>query len=315
MTAAIDIAPMLGDASGGASSAGYHQIADYLSCPKKFQYAKVRGIRQPLTGTPAYFAVGSMFHAARAAWFTTGFRPWEECRERLTAAILEVEQHYELPVHPSAAKDATRYMEEYVEHYLGRPHPKPLAAEYPIGPSEVGGEERTARLDDVSYYDEGGGKLWIGESKTTSTDIGGAVEEYTLHGQPMLQVLLWRASPQGAAMYGDVAGVMLDVLQKGYGGKRCTFARVPIEVTDLSLKWYERELGQAVRESKLITWDSEPQRRIASCTTMIGSRRVACPFRDLCRFGRDAALGYVTPDGKRLTDHEPEAGKERMPWE
>ena len=311
----IQIAPMLGDASGGASSAGYHQIEAYLRCPKMYQLKMVRKIRTPLSGTPAYFAVGAMFHAARAVWFTSGFPAWADCADPIRAAIAKVEKEYTLPVPESAAKDAFRYAQEYVEHYSGRPHPKTVAAEYLLGPAGVGGEDRTARIDDVSYYSEGGGKLYIGESKTTSTDIGTAVTEYTLHGQPMLQVLLWRAANQGRAQYGDVAGVMLDVVQKGYGGKHCQFARVPIEVTEHSLSWYSKALGEAVRQSKLVTWDSEVERRITSCSTMIGTRRCPCAYQSLCRFGRDAALEYVMEDGKRLTDFEADSERNVMPWE
>lgn len=313
---AIDIAAFLGDASGGASAAGYHQIQAYLQCPKKFQLAKVRGVQVPMAGTPSYFAVGSMLHAARAVWFTSKFPAWEQCKDAIKDAISKVEAEYnaKLPVPPDAARDALRYAEEYVDHYLGLPHPKVVAAEYPLGPALVGGEDRTARIDDVSYYAEGGGKLYIGECKTTSTSPSAAITEYTLHGQPMLQVLLWRAAHQGREMYGDVAGVMLDVVQKGYSGKRCTFARIPIEVTEYSLQWYSRMLGAAVKASKLVTWDSDEDRRITSCTSMIGKGRIACQYQELCRFGRDAALSYVTADGNRLTDFEPTDDKKVMPW-
>lgn len=308
------IAPMLGDASGGASSAGYHQIESFLKCPKRFQFDKVRGITTPRSGTPMHFAVGTLFHAGRARWFTSGFQAWDDCQEHINAAMKKALEEYKLPVPPATLGIVSEYMRQYVNHYVGQPHPKTVAAEYPVGPSEICGVTRTARLDDVSYYHEGGGRLWIGESKTTS-DMNGTLTQYRMHGQPMLQVLLWRAAHNGAPILGDVAGVMLDITEKGYGGKPCRFHREPIEVTQHSLDWYAENLAKAVRDSQTIEWDSEVERRIASCTEMVGTKRVECPYHGLCRYGRDAGLSYVLADGTRLTDFVATEHQTKMPWE
>jgi hypothetical protein len=82
----------------------------------------------------------------------------------------------------------------------------------------------------------------------------------------------------------------------------------------VSRVWWARALSKAIREAREVTWDSEVDRRVTSCTEMSGSRRVACPYRDLCQHGRDAALQFVTADGNRLTDYEPREGQEKMPW-
>jgi hypothetical protein len=299
-----------------AGRAGYHQIETYLKCPKRFQFDKVRKVGLPIRATPDYFVTGTMVHAGRAAWFISGFKTdavtWAFIKEEMEKCIAG----YDLPVGPGVLPEAIRYVEEYVEHYAMRPHPSVIGAEYNLGPADIGdGEVRTARLDDISFYPEAGRKLCVGECKTTGTDIATTVSQYQLHGQPILQAMLWRAAAQGAAMHGDISGVMLDVIQKGYRGKRCQFARVFIEVTETSRVWWSKMLAKAIREARDVTWDSEPDRRITSCTEMSGSRRVACPYRPLCQHGRDAALEFVTADGKRLTEHERVPGKERMPWE
>ena len=310
------IHPTLGDATGGASAAGYHNIESYLKCPKRYQFDKVRGVRLPMSGTPTYFAVGAMVHAGRAAWFTSGFGTDEATLAHMHAEMDRVMAAYELPVPESAREEARRYIGEYVEHYAGRAHPKVIGAEYTLGPADVGdGEVRTARLDDIAFYPEMNGRLCVGEFKTTSTDIATTVLQYKLHGQPILQAMLWRAAMQGAAMHGDVTGVMLDVMQKGYKGKRCQFARVFVEVTEHSRQWMSKLLARSIRDARAVTWDSDVERRVTSCTEMSGSRRVMCPYQPLCQHGRDAALEFVTADGARLTDFEPGEGRERMPWE
>jgi hypothetical protein len=311
----VDIEPLLGE--GGPSPFGYHAVESYLWCPKEYQYDKVRKVTVPRAATPDYFAVGSMVHAGRAKWFAEKFNMATESIAAVMQATEDAAAKYPLPVSGEAIKEAKRYVTEYIEHYSIQAKPKVIAAEYPIeGDLYVPfvSTKRTARLDDVSFYAEAQGKLCVGECKTTGSDIPSTVLQYTMHGQPSLQVLLWKKN--AAHMYGDVAGVMLDIIKKGYKGKRCEFARRFVEVTPHMLAWYERSLAANVVDAGLVKWDSEPERRITSCTRMVGRGRVQCRYFDLCRFGRDAALSYVTEnDGKRLTDYEPKPGQEKMPWE
>ena len=53
MSDALDIDPIHNE--GGASGAGWSEIAAYLRCPKEYQLAKVRGIIKPTAATPDYF--------------------------------------------------------------------------------------------------------------------------------------------------------------------------------------------------------------------------------------------------------------------
>lgn len=310
---------LLGDASGGATSAGYHHIESFLRCAKEFQYAQVRGIHEPRAQVPDHFAVGQLFHAGRARWFSLrhalGADAWAKIQDAVKAAAVE----NKLPVSLNAEQRALALLNEYVDFWSKRPKPDPVAAEYFIGPSElVPGDPtsaRTARLDDVSHYPESGGKLALGESKTTSTDVGDTINQYTLHGQPLLQIALWKMAPQGEAMHGPVAGVVLDVVKKPYGKDRCKFAREFIPVNDRVVAWFVKNLQRSLREASQITWDTDAPRNISACTRMVGRMRAPCPYRELCRFGRSASVKYVLRDGKSLLTWKPKPGETVPPWE
>lgn len=303
---------------GGASAKGWHKIASFLRCPKMYQLEQVRKLTVPAAQVPDHFAVGSLFHAGRARWFASRFKRDEKTWQKIADAVREAVEEYELPVSHQAEERALKLLHAYVDHYSMRPLPDPVAAEYLVGPAPVvaadSGHLRTARLDDVSRYPEAGGKLCIGESKTTSGSANECVNEYLLHGQPMLQLLLWRNCPNGEAKHGKAAGIMLDITCKPQGGKgRPKFARYFIDVPDSTLDWYGESLRDYLEVAEGIDWDSEVPRNITSCTYMAGRARVACPFRDLCRHGRSAAGQFVLPGGKSLLDPKNWKGKV-APW-
>lgn len=303
--------------AGGPSGLGYSEVESYLVCPKSYQLAKVRGIGKPVTQTPDYFAVGSFLHAGRARWFAQKFDMGDETWKMIVADIDKVRSEFTLPVSETAYMTALRYVKEYVDHWAVRPRPNIVAVEHMLGPVQLDGEktERTARLDDFGFYPEAGNALCIGECKTTSAAISDVANQYTLHGQPALQRLLWELAPQGEATYGAVKGMILDVVQKGYGGKRCQFARLFVEVPDRVTGWVGENLAAALRAKDNMTWDTKAERRVTSCTRLIGKARVACPYRDLCLYGRAGALGYAFEDGSSITEWEPSAGAETAPWD
>lgn len=311
---------ILGKSDGGATSAGWHSIESFLRCPKEYQFKMVRGIHTPLVQTPDHFAVGSLYHAGRARWFALRFASDEAAWQKIKDAVQEESAVQKLPVSLDAERRALGLLQEYVDHYSRLPLPKPVAAEYFVGPAPmVKGDpfmlHRTARLDDVSFYPEAGGKLCVGESKTTSTDLNDTINQYTLHGQPILQLVLWKMSPNGEAKYGPAAGIMLDIVKKPYGRDRCKFVREFVPVTDYTLQWYVRNMQRHLRAAAQIDWNADATRNIGSCTRMVGRARIACEFRDLCRFGKDGTSQYVMGDGQSLRSHKPEEGKEKYPWE
>lgn len=304
----------------GPSSAGWHKIQSFLECPKKYQFSQVRGIYAPTAETPDYFAIGQLFHVAKAHWFARHFADDEGTRAAIRTRVAKAADKAKLPISAKAQQQALRYFEEYVHHWKMRPKPKVLAAEYDIGPAPIAphltGTQatwRTARLDDVSYYEESGGRLAIGESKTTSGSINDCINEYTLHGQPMLQLLLWKTAPQGEAMHGPVSGVVLDVIKKGYS-EPSKFSRVWLPINNDALAWYAKTLHHAVLHAASMHWDNDVPRNITSCTRMAGRARVACEFRELCMHGRSAAVRYLLPGGKSLSKWVPDEDHTVPPW-
>jgi hypothetical protein len=307
--------PLPVNTTSGPTSAGWHEIEAYMRCPKEYQFKQVRKIRKPQAQTPDYFAVGQLFHVAKAHWFARQFDSSEATLTEIRNLLMDAAAQNKLPVAMSAIQTTLRYFEEYVAHYRMAPRPRVLAAEYDVGPAAlIPGDDsmlwRTARLDDVSYYPEAGNKLCIGETKTTSGTISDCVMQYTLHGQPILQRLLWKVAPQGEAMHGPVVGVMLDVIQKGYSGKPCKFQRVFIPISDYTLEWYAKSLRAVVQASKTVTWDSDELRNVSMCSRLIGRARLPCEYRELCMYGRSASINYVLEDGSSLlTSKKGEAWK------
>lgn len=305
---------------GGASAAGWHKIEKILLCETEYKLAVVRGIRRPQEYNPDHFSVGSIFHAGRARWFSLKFSTSASSWQKIRDACDQEAQEMQLPVTFKASKQALVYLTEYIEHYRMLPKPRPIAAEYLLGPCKLRPSDplymfRTARLDDVSYYDEAAGQLCIGESKTTGSSIGDTVLQYQLHGQPILQYMLWKAAEQGEKTWGPVAGTILDITQKGYGGKKCKFSRVFIPFEQRVLDWFHKTMTHYLKRASEITWNSDTIHNIAACTRMGGRGRVACDFQSLCVGGRSATINYVQADGSSLTRFKPTDERWVRPWE
>lgn len=306
---------------GGPSAMGWHTIESFLRCPKEYQYQQIRKIRQPLASTPDYFAVGILVHAMRARWFSLRFDTSNEAWESIKLAAKEEMERVELPIRPDAERLALRYMQEYVAHWSIRPRPEPIAAEYLIGPAPLLQNDpltlhRTARLDDVSRYPEFGNALYIGEAKTDGKSVDNCLETYTLHGQPLLQMLLWKMAPQGEQRHGPVAGVMLDVIVKGREGQRCKFARIPLKYTNRALEWYIDSMRGYLAAASRVDWNTSVPRNVTACTRPAGgAMRIPCPFRDLCMHGRSAAAQFVLENGDSLVRWVPTDEQTTPPWE
>lgn len=307
---------MLGES--GPSQAGWHQVETFLRCPKEYQFAHTRGISTPVAQEPDYFVVGRLVHAMRARWFSLRFRVDDEALQLIDKACDEEIENGKLPASLKAIQQAKVYFLEYRTHWAKRPKPSPVAAEYLLGPAPLAPDDpfflfRTARLDDVSRYPEAGDALCIGESKTTSTSVNDCVNQYTLHGQPLLQAHLWKMAPQGEKTFGPIKGVMLDVIVKGYG-KPSQFARVFIPVTDHALEWFIKNMRAQLRAAASVDWNSDVPRNIGMCTRLVGRARVACPYRDLCSHGRSASIKYVLRDGSSLLTWKQDNEHKVAPW-
>lgn len=312
-------APFAEKGGDGPTAEGWHSIESFLRCPKEYQFEKVRGVHVPSNVMPDYFAIGILLHVAKGMWFSKRFRTDDATMKTIHAAIHKTASTSKKPIRVEAIQLALRYFTEYVEHYKIRPLPHAIAAEHYIKgtlKTDAGYEEtRTARLDDVSTYPEAGGKLCIGESKTTSTSIQDLTTQYTLHGQPLLQLALWEASPDGKAKYGDVAGVMLDGIVKGYGKTRSKFGRVFMpKPNEKTMEWFIKNLLRSVAAAKKVDWNTEVPRNITMCTRLVGRARVSCPYLKLCQHGRAASSQYVLEGGKSMLDWKA-PGRVVPPWE
>lgn len=304
---------------GGASGLGYSEIEPYLRCPKEYQLKAVRGIRRTSDTTPGYLALGTFVHAGRARWLASKQRTDDATWQAIIADVRKAREELEKPCDDETENTAMRYLQEYVEHWSVRPKADIVAVEHLLGPVSLDGSDdplmnRTARLDDFGIYQEAGG-MAIGECKTTSTSVADCVNQYTLHGQPILQKILWDMSPQGAPVYGSTRGTILDVIVKGYGGKRCKFARVFIETTARSQAWWLKGLIQTLKLRNQVDWNSNETRNVNNCTRLIGRGRVACEFRDLCQHGRGAAIDFSLKDGTPLINWKPTEGQLVHPWD
>ncbi len=301
----------------GPTREGWHSFESAWRCLKEYQFQHVRKIRQPQAQTPDYFAVGLLFHAARAAWFLSSFDTSPTTWEIISEAVRAEAEKQRLPVSLNAEKRALELTQLYMNHWSRLPKPKVLAAEYDIGPASLSHDTsftRTARLDDVSRYPEGQNQLFIGESKTTSTSIADTVNQYRLHGQPLLQFALWSTAPQGEKKHGPVAGVMLDIIKKPYEGKKPEFAREPLYFTPEVREWFVKAVHQKLRDVAAVTWDTDVDRNPSACTRQVGRARIECPYRDLCLHGRSASVKYVFEDGNSLVTWKRGEGREVAPW-
>lgn len=297
----------------GASSQGYHELEALFRCEFEWVAKNLRGIvPSGQVETPQALAQGLVTHAGRAVWFESGFKTDDATQQKILEALRSEGAKQPLPISPDDEQKAMQLFAAYQNHWKYLPNPTPLFVEYEIAPTEVvPGYTRTARLDDVSVYPDAG--LCLGEAKTTSGSIDQLVAFYEMHGQPMLQHLLWKKSPQGEAKHGPINGIMLDIIGKP-GGKRkgYEFARVLISVNDHMTRWFEDSLAKYLSVRDELMSGRAPHRNPAACQRFgAGGYAMYCPYRDLCKHGRAASGEYQFKDGTSLLDYKGEVA----PWD
>lgn len=310
------------EGDSGPTEQGWHKIESYLRCPKEYQYGVVRGITVPRHEQPDYLSVGSLVHAGRAKWFALGCPPPKDdnAMAEVAAAMTAEAYKQKLPITLDAQRQATALVGAYINHWSMRAQPQAVAVEYKIGPAPLlngYSETRTARLDDLSRYPEAGSQLCIGECKTTSTSVNDTINQYRLNGQLVVQLALYKMDPNGEAKFGPVAGVMLDIIKKGYGKDRPAFARELISLPTHVVDRFAKQISEATTQATSTRWNHTVARNISACTRIIGRARVACQFRDLCIRGRNAASQFVFADGTPIVQFTPDDknNKTSMPWE
>lgn len=301
----------------GASPRGWHSIEPVFHCGKKFELAMKWGIRRPMTMTPDALGTGGLFHQGRAHWFNSNFQTGPQYWNQMKSFVEEAALLYVLPVKQDTINRTLNYLDQYCTYWSARVKPRVKQVEYTLSANILGPEfdDRTARIDDLSEYPDNSFKLCIGECKTTSVSVRDAVEEYTVHGQPTKQAILFEMAPEGARIYGSVSDILLDVVVKGYDKEKCKFGRQVLRITDHMKNWYLPMLAKKVREAEAIMDGAPGERNITSCTRLIGKARVVCVYRDLCQRGRSATPAYMDSQGISLNNVKYTKMEGRKPWD
>lgn len=302
---------LVGDS--GPTTDGSSKTQTYARCPKMYQFQYVRKIQVPRAQNPGYFSKGSIFGAARAAWFAIGFATTKKAWVHIQHAAQKEAELSRLPMASTDVEEALALFSAYMEYWIRRPLPRPIATEFKLKPHAR--LDRTGSLDDLSYYHEAGGVLCAGECKTTSGDISSCIREYEFHIQTLQYEALYHLDEEAQKRYGPIAGHLLDICKKPEKkGQKPAFHREFIKFTPAAIETFIRSSQALVKQSHTIEWDSSPVRTY-QCTYQAGRARVDCTYKDLCRLGSSGAGKYITADGKGLRQHKPKPGQEKMPWE
>jgi hypothetical protein len=304
----------------GPSQYGWHSgDQEMFRCEQEFVFKHLRKIQKAgIKETPRAKAIGLLFHAGRARWFAEHFPPANVGWASVYQAVIQEAARQPLPVPIGAEQEACNILQQYVSHYAKLPKPEVLAAELEVGPIvtvEGSSELHTNRLDDLSKYPDFAHAEAIGEAKTTSSKPNAVYAHYNAnHGQLLKQMLVvTTAIKQGKLeVVKAPIGIVLDVVQKGYGGAKCSFERFLITIEPYQLEWFARDL-ERVRQRRrelerldpLVSGDRgshnlepEARRNPTACRRLVsgdGGQFIAvdCPYLALCKFGRSAATEYT----------------------
>lgn len=315
----------------GPSKYGWHSGDDaFWRCEQEGVFKHIRKIaKSGQTETPRAKAVGLLFHAGRARWFKEGFLaagPGTVGWDSIYAAVREEAERQPLPMPAGAEQEALNILQQYVAHYSQLPKPKVLAAELEVGPIitfEGSQELHTNRLDDISLYPDFANAEALGEAKTTSGKPSAVYAHYNAnHGQLLKQMLVVTEAikQRKLPVTAEPKFIVLDVVQKGYSGAKCSFERFLIAIEAYQLEWFARDLERVRRRRRELEalerepWRGEPdldgdvaagfieppmRRGIAGgCRRLVsgdGGQFIAvdCEYLNLCKFGRSAATEYT----------------------
>lgn len=304
----------------GPSPHGWHAgDQEMFRCEQEFVFKNLRGIEKAgKRETPRAMAIGLLFHAGRARWFKENFPSDSKGWDSIYDAVREEAEKQPLPIPAGAEQEALNILTQYVAHYGALPKPKVLAAELEVGPVityEGSSEVHTNRLDDLSKYPDFAHAEALGEAKTTSGKPNTVYAHYNAnHGQLLKQMLVVTSAIKQGKL--DVVkapiGIVLDVVQKGYGGAKCGFERFLITIEPYQLEWFARDLDRVRQRRRELEAREDSSRDFPGLATVIPQARrnptacrrlvsgdggqfiaVDCEFLALCKFGRSAAAEYV----------------------
>jgi hypothetical protein len=287
-----------------ASPAGWHSIAEGFLCEQSWVFRELRKVRKLVKKGGSHFAVGTLFHAGRAAWFKGGFKPFSE------VIVFKMAEDEEKETYSAQEKEgAHALLQDYMEHWAKFSKPRVLAVEHTFradlfkatGKLGLFGR-RTARLDDLSVYPEAGNRLAIGEAKTTSEPISKVITEYgPTHGQILMQAAVVKGDP-AARKYGPLSGVVLDVVRKKYNksgggivGAECARHFTPHYTHALS--WFSENLRLLASRLSVIDAKGVGLRNHTACQRPrrgeFGTNFYECEYATLCAHGKTGASEYI----------------------
>lgn len=294
----------------GGSDFGWHKLAAMVHCPKRYQFAQVRGIVERGRFIRDAFGTGLLVHAARAQWAYDD-RKGSGWKKRIASYYEEWNEAEQRKISPLALNEADVCFDAYVKHWSMRPRTTVLAVEHELSarvihPSAPEWAKRTARLDSVERV-MGDSGAWIGECKTTAKTVGHVENQYLLHGQLLLQAALW--GEEETKQFGQLKGILLDVIVKPSGKTPPKCEQRKILMSDLAhaLTWFRKDLTTWVMQSGMVRWNDEVERRPIGCEL--------CDFRELCLRGHKAAVSFQFKEsGEPLLDWKPSDGQHVPPW-
>lgn len=290
------LVPIVGAAKDGPSIAGFHKIVDFLRCPQEYKYHHILGITPKDKDDKAALTIGILTHVGRAHWFASQFRaPVEACQEAIKKHVQSSGGKYKI----ESEREACRLVAAYVEHWRAQPLPLCRAVEYELGPAPLKEGDpfyayRTARIDDLSNYPDALNKLCIGDLKTTSDSISGTVNEYKQHGQFILYSILWKMAKEGQALFGPIAGIMVDIETKEKVPK---FHRELIPITPFQEHWFTASMQGWLKAASTVTRETPVPRNPVACARAVGRGSYMCDYHDLCHYGGSRVLLYKDRDG------------------
>lgn len=268
----------------GPSSAGWHELSEFVLCPQRWAYGKLLGID---AGRKDYFDRGSAYHAGvGAAWSHL----WAKDKPQAAALLWSPGEAVDLVCdslgQPDMKQPVRLTVEAYVEHVLnpeaGRWNVLGVELEAEAVVQTRHGPRKITRGIDLVRQDRRTGAVEIVDHKSRSGTIR-RIERAYEHDLTLDYLWKWGQGTYGAAF----GGVVLS-----YGTVPKSAAReAKVEFQEVRPKrspWREAALADTVRHyseqlTDLINRDIDPwhwpkaQTGFGPCPT--------CPFLDYCRFG------------------------------
>lgn len=291
------VVPVVGAPKDGPSIAGWHKIVSFLRCPQEYKFHETLGIKPKDKEEKAALHIGVLAHVGRAHWFASQFKcSIDSAREAITKHVQETGGKYKI----ESEREAQRLVCAYIEHWRSKPLPLCRAVEYEVGPAPLKPDDplyayRTARFDDVSQYPDVPKYLCIGDLKTTSDSISGCINEYRQNGQFILYSILWRMAKEGQAVFGPIAGVMLDIETKD---KVPAFHRELITITAFQEHWFYNSIMGYLKAAQQVTSNTPVPRNVSQCSRSVSRKgSFMCDYHDLCHYGASRAHLYRDKEG------------------